>query len=207
MAKNSLDLKSFGGFEIKDADKGEVTAIVATLGVVDRDGDVFLPGSIPDGVTVKLSAYGHDIIEMDEPPVGIGKLVVKGDKALFDGRFFMTTTRGRDAFFTTKELGSDSEWSFGFVRSLTKTAPMTDEWNAQGARRLITSVVPMEASPVFIGAGIGTETLITKAKEDEDAPPDPAIEAARLENERKARELANANACSDRRFKRGPALR
>ena len=42
-----IETKAFGALEIKDAEQGEVTAVVATLGVVDRDGDVLLPGAFP----------------------------------------------------------------------------------------------------------------------------------------------------------------
>lgn len=180
-----IERKSFGTFEIKDETTGEVCAIVATLGVVDKDGDVLLPGCFPPSTTVKMSGYGHDSLIEGKPPAGKGTITVQGDKAIFTGKFFMSTARGADAFHTVKELGSDGEWSFGFPRNA-KTAPMTKDWQALGARRLITGLSPVEASPVFVGAGWGTGTLWTKAADD----PDPAIEAARLETERKEKEQA-----------------
>lgn len=195
-----LELKSFGTLEIKNVDQGEVCAVIATLGVVDKDGDVLLPGSFPESATVKMSGYGHDVILDGAAPVGKGTISVDGDKAVFTGRFFMSTARGAESFRTVKELGSDGEWSFGFPRSV-ETTKMTDEWKSKGARRLISKLMPIEASPVFIGAGHGTGTLYTKAKEEEVIIPDPAIEAARLETERKAKESAETNAHLDRRFK------
>lgn len=187
---DNLEIKSFGAFEIKDESKGEVCAIVATLNCVDKDGDVMLPGSIPDGVKVKLSAYNHDIITDSAPPVGIGELSIKGDKAMFNGRFFLSTERGREAFATVKEMGIDGEWSFGFVRNQTKTAPMTSEWKAKGARRLVAGVTAVEASPVFIGAGMGTATVYTKSATE--VLEDPAIEAARIKAEEDAEALRAA---------------
>ncbi len=157
-----LETKAFGALEIKDAEQGEVTAVVATLGVVDKDGDVLLPGSFPPSASVKMSAYGHDVVMDGAAPVGKGTITVQGDKAVFQGRFFMTTERGREAFRTVKELGADGEWSFGFPRHV-KTEELTTEWRGKGARRIIAGLEPMEASPVFRGAGIGTGTLVAKA--------------------------------------------
>jgi hypothetical protein len=62
---------------------------------------------------------------------------------------------------------------------------MTDEWRQKGARRLIAGLYPIEASPVFVGAGQGTMTLFTKC-EKEPVP------------------VEDLNAAADRMFKRGP---
>jgi hypothetical protein len=192
---SEIELKSFGALEIKDVDQGEVAAIVATLGVVDKDGDVILDGAFPPSASVKMSGYGHSAI-FGDPPAGKGTISVDGDKAIFTGKFFMSTTKGREAFNVVKELGTEGEWSFGFPRAC-ETAKMTDDWKAKGARRLISKLLPIEASPVFQGAGQGTMTLYTKAKDPDPAVPDPAIEAARLEAERKAK----INSDADRVFK------
>ena len=164
-----LSTKSFGSFEIKDEERGEVVAIVATLEVVDRDGDVILPGAFPmGGAKVKLSGYGHDVVLQDAPPVGIGTISEEGGKAVFEGRFFMSTERGREAFATVKELGTDGEWSFGFPNATVKTAKMTEAWRERGAKRLLAGLEPVEASPVFRGAGLGTMTMHVKGMKAED---------------------------------------
>jgi hypothetical protein len=199
-----IDYKSFT-IEVKDESRGEVVAVVATLNAVDRDGDVFLPGSIPTS-KVKLSGYGHDIIFDGAPPAGTGTISEEGDKAILRGRFFLTTTRGSDAFHTVKEMGADGEWSVGFPRMSVKTAPMTDEWRARGAKRLIASAPMIECSPVFQGAQFGTGTLLAKEASAEDPPPpDPAIEAARIEAERVAQALEQINKASALRFSAPPA--
>lgn len=162
---DELEIKAFGPLELKDAEQGEVTAVVATLGVVDKDGDVILPGAVPaGGAKVKVSGYNHDIVTEGAAPVGKGTITEVGDKLIFQGKFFLSTTRGRDAFHTVKEMGVDGEWSFGFPRQV-KTAELTDEWKIQGARRLIAGLRPIEASPVIVGAGIGTQTVSAKAAE------------------------------------------
>src|SRR6266566_7615132 len=174
-----LETKSFGVLEIKDAEQGEVTAIVATLSVVDKDGDVLLPGSFPPNASVKMSAYGHDVVMDGAAPVGKGTITVQGDKAIFQGRFFMSTDRGREAFHTVKELGPDSEWSFGYPRQV-QTQELSKEWRAKGARRVIAGIQPIEASPVFRGAGIGTGTVAAKTAPDgamtRDLPPELPID-------------------------------
>lgn len=180
----TIELKSFGALEIKNADQGEVAACIATLNCVDKDGDVLLPGSFPKSSSVKMSGYSHDVVMGGAAPVGKGTVTVDGDKAVFQGKFFMSSSRAREAFAIVKELGEDGEWSFGFPRSV-KTEPMTEEWSKKGARRLISGLTPVEASPVFVGAGVGTGTLVTKGRRASDQP------------------IEEINAHVDKRFKRG----
>jgi hypothetical protein len=185
---SDLEMKSFGPFEIKSEDKGEVVAVVATLGVVDKDGDVIMPGAFGAGAKVKLSGYGHDVITEGKAPVGKGVITEEGDRAVFRGQFFMSTSRGREAFHTTKELGAEGEWSFGFPKSV-KTGEMSDEWKAKGAKRIIKGLQAIEASPVFVGAGWGTGTLSAKAAEgiapepQADGDPTPVVEAVAVVEE------------------------
>jgi hypothetical protein len=170
---DELTLKTFGALEVKDAEKGEVTAIVATLNAVDKDGDVILPGALPEGgAKVKMSGYAHDVVLKNAPPVGKGTITEEGDKLVFRGNFYMTTDRGRQAFLQAKEEGPDSEWSFGFPPRTVKSAELTKDWKLKGARRMIAGFLPREASPVFIGAGVDTGTVSVKAASDE-PPSDP----------------------------------
>lgn len=196
---NTLEIKSVGEFEIKDEAKGEVHAIVATLGVVDRDEDVIRKDAIKDGAKVKVSGYGHDAI-FGEAPVGKGALFVTGDQVLFKGTYFMDTQRGREAFALMKAMGADQEWSFGF-RVMGYEVPSEDE-RAKGARRILTKLDPFEVSPVILGAGIGTRTVSAKSADDP-PPPDPAIEAARVAAEAATKALAAANDGAARTFRLG----
>ncbi len=164
-----IERKTIDGFEIKDADRGEVVALISTMNVVDRDRDVVLSGAIQDGATVKMSAYGHDVITEGKPPVGRGVISIEGDRVFLKGRYFMSTERGRDAFNTVREMGSDSEWSIGFAKDVL-TAPLTNDWKAKGARRLIAGLQLFEASPVFMGANAQTGTVSAKALETEPPP-------------------------------------
>jgi len=157
-----MEIKGFGAFEVKDADKGEVEAIVATLNVVDRDKDVFLPGSFPASARVQISDYKHSVVFQGAPPVGKGILTVENETAIFRGGYFMGTERGRESFQMVKEIGPDGDWSFSFPGN-PPLATMTKEWSSKGARRLIAGpVAPREVSPVLMGGGVGTRTLVAK---------------------------------------------
>ena len=153
------ELKSFGALEVKSAERGEVEAIVATLGVVDRDQEVILPGAIADGSKVKLSSYGHDAM-FGGIPVGKGALRIAGNRAIFQGKLFLGTVRGKETFDVLREMGADQSWSFGFV--VQKSEPPSEEWRSRGARRMLTRLDAFEVSPVIVGAGVGTQTLSVK---------------------------------------------
>lgn len=180
--------KSLGPLEIKDEATGEVEAIFATLDVVDRDKEVIRPTAIKNGSKVKMSSYGHDTVGFftaGAMPVGKGAVYVEGDKAVFRGKVFMSTDRGRETLAVLKEMGRDQEWSFGF-HVLGSEAP-DDEWKKKGAELILTKLHVFEVSPVILGAGIGTQTVTAK-EADEEA----AAEAARLAAETEARAAAEA---------------
>lgn len=75
----TLESKTFGRLEIKYAYAGECEAVVSTVGIVDRDFDVVLPGAIKDGSTVKVSAYNHDTVLSGAPPAGLGVVRIRGE--------------------------------------------------------------------------------------------------------------------------------
>lgn len=162
-----MDTKHLTGvLTIKNAERGEVEAEVAAIGVPDLDGDVLLPGSIRPGNRVALSGYGHSVVLEGAAPVGIGSMTERGEMAVFDGRVFLNTAAGREALELIKALGPDARWSFGFPHATVKTAPLTDEWRERGAKRLLAEVEPVEASPVFRPAQPLTRTVSLKAGDD-----------------------------------------
>jgi hypothetical protein len=181
MPTNSLDHKSIT-FEIKDANRGDVEAIIATLGVVDKDEDIIRPDAIKEGAKVAMSSYGHDAV-FGDAPVGKGAIHIEGAKAVFKGRMFLATQRGRDTFEVLKEMGGDQEWSFGF-RVMGSEVPSEAE-RKQGARRVLTKLDCFEVSPVIMGAGVGTRTVGVKGAKTPE-------------------ELDALNASADRMFKRRP---
>lgn len=54
-----MQVKQLGRVEIKNADKGEVSAVFSTFNVLDSDNDVTLPGAFDEGAELPISAYGH----------------------------------------------------------------------------------------------------------------------------------------------------
>lgn len=163
--EKDLQTKTFDAFEIKDAEKGEVEAIVATLDVVDKDQEVIKSGAIASGAKIKLSEWGHNSVGMfgsPRLPVGKGVIQVENGKAFFRGKFFLSTQHGADAFRVVKEMGGDQQWSIGY-RIIGVEMP-DEEWQKKGAQRILTKLEVFEVSPVGIGAAIGTRTVAVKCE-------------------------------------------
>jgi len=142
------------GLELKqEGDQGLVRAVFATLNVIDEDGDVTPPGAFGEQ-NVKLAAWGHDWGHL---PVGRGRIFEEDEKAVFDGRFFLDTMAGQEHFTTVKNLAELQEWSYGF-RILERAE---GEFNGQQVRFLKRMKV-WEVSPVMVGAGVDTMTVVIK---------------------------------------------
>lgn len=151
-----MDKKHFKGLmEVKQdgQEQGLVRAVFATLNVEDSDGDVTLPGAFGQQV-VRLGAWGH---AWQQLPVGKGAISEEGDKAIFDGAFFLDTEAGQQHFLTVKNLAELQEWSYGF-RVLESEA---SEVNGRRVR-LLKKLQVFEVSPVMQGAGVDTMTVDIK---------------------------------------------
>jgi hypothetical protein len=148
--------KSFTPGEFKLSETGEVVVAFAQLNVIDRDGDVTLPGAFP-AKAVPMSAYGHTSWD-GELPVGKGLISEAGDWAIFTGSFFMDTAQGRNAHATVKAMADLQEWSYGYE-------PVVADYGQRDGRsvRLLKSIDVFEVSPVLLGAGVGTHTLAIKS--------------------------------------------
>lgn len=155
-----MAIKGLTDFEIKDAEKGEVTAVFSTFDVIDHDGDVTRSGAFEEAAPVRISAYGHTSWD-GVLPVGKGTIRSTKKEAILDGQFFMNTTGGRDTFTVVKELGSLSEWSYGYD----PVEYSFGEFEGQQVR-FLDKLKVHEVSPVLLGAGIGTRTLVAKARGD-----------------------------------------
>lgn len=163
-----MNTKSFTGFQVKDAAKGEFRAVFSTFNAIDSDGDVTFPDAFEDGTEVRISAYGHASWGGVLP---VGKGVIHSDEkeAWVDGQFFMDTTHGKDTFLTVKAMGTLQEWSY----SVEPTKNSYGEFEGRRVQFLEKLKGPHEVSPVLAGAGVGTRTLMTKA-----APAAPAHKRA-----------------------------
>lgn len=158
--------KALRNVEVKDAAKGQVTAVFATLDVVDKDGDVTVKGAFTEGAKVAISNFGHKIWE-GAPPVGKGVIREVGNEAVFEGQFFMNTTHGRDAFETVKALAEDdgpgTEWSYGFDVEDSEPAQKGSSYGDKH-RRTLKRMKVHEVSPVLIGAGVQTRVTGLKGE-------------------------------------------
>lgn len=160
--KNERELKNLR-FQVKDAEKGLVTAVFATFNVKDHDGDYTLPGAFDDSAEVIISAYGHGSWR-GALPVGKGVIRMEEKRAVLEGQFFLNTMAGKETFETIKEVGGLQEWSYGF--DVIETGDLGPELRAEGVWRVIKKANVYEVSPVIVGAGIDTGTLATKARKE-----------------------------------------
>lgn len=145
------------GFRIKNAERGEFSAVLATLNVIDSDGDVTRPGAFDDA-EFPVSAYGHKSWE-GALPVGVAQVKEVGNQAIIEGRFFMDTTAGRETFTVVKNLGPLGQWSYGYD-------PVQHSFGTHEGKsvRFLEKLKVHEGSPVLVGAGVGTRTLGTKGR-------------------------------------------
>lgn len=95
--------------EIKNEARREISAVIATLRVVDLDGDYTLPGAFAKGGTrdVLISRWGHDVMLQNAAPVGKGRVDERGDEVVFEGAYF-DTAEGHAAFATVKGVGESN---------------------------------------------------------------------------------------------------
>ncbi len=147
------------GAAIKAAgDDGSFEAVIATFGVVDKDGDVVEPGAFGSHPVPVLPAH-------DPQHVPLGKTIIeeRGDLAVAVGQFNLEIEAARDwhssiKFDLANMTPAVQEWSWGF-RPI-KAAP--GQVDGIQVRRLV-EIDQREVSPVLRGASVGTATLSAKA--------------------------------------------
>ncbi len=147
--------KGFVPADFKLNEAGLVTVAFSQLNVVDRDGDVTLPGAFP-AKDVPMSGYGHTSWS-GAMPIGKGSIREDGGWGIFSGQFLMDTDQGRNAYNTVKAMGSLQEWSYGY-----DLVDYTFGDFAGQNVRFLKRVDVFEVSPVLVGAGIGTHTRAIK---------------------------------------------
>jgi hypothetical protein len=152
---------TIGAVQVKDEAQGLVSAIIATLGVVDSDQDITYPGAFKGNDLVDVSSYGHQIWT-GGVPVGEGSIRETRKEAIVEARFYLETDEGRNTFNLIKARGARQEWSYGYD---VLNAPETVTVGGVQARALRKLAVH-EVSPVWRGAGVGTRTLSAKARRE-----------------------------------------
>ena len=144
-----------------DKEEGYVKAVISTFNVKDRDGDVLLPGSIPNNYPVKMASWGH---KWEQLAIGKGVITVNDEEATFEGKFFLDTEAGREAYTTVKNLDDLQEWSWGF--SIPEGGAFTKRSEDGSVTTYITDTEPYEVSPVLVGANPKTGTVSIKGLEE-----------------------------------------
>lgn len=157
-----MNTKALSEVKIVDEAEGKVTAVFATLNVIDNDGDVTRTGAFENGAKVRISAYNHASWGPGTLPVGKGVIYEKGDEAFLDGQFFMDTQSGRDTFHVVKEMDDLGEWSYGYD-VLESSQGKFEQGGMEHDVQFLDRLKVHEVSPVILGAGIDTRTLAAKA--------------------------------------------
>ena len=149
MERKTTCIKSLG-------DAGSGVAVFATLGALDRDGDVTLPGAFGEQVVKVLPAHdwGH-------VPLGKARIYERGSEAVAEFSLNLDIEAARDWYAALKfDLAGGTpvqEWSYGF--EIRKSSLGQHEGKAA---RFLEQLKVFEVSPVVLGAGVGTRTLAVK---------------------------------------------
>lgn len=152
--------------EIKEVSpEGVVKAVIATLNVVDKDGDVTLPGAFGEQEVVMLPSHDWRHI-----PLGKGVLREEGDQAVAHIQMNLAVQAAKEWHSALKfdlEKGRPlQQWSYGF-----NILPGGQEEGEMGGRRVrylrprpdkSPGLLVHEVSPVLVGAGEGTGTVDVK---------------------------------------------
>lgn len=153
-----IERKTFRG-EIKQLDgEGAFEAVIATLNVVDSDGDIIVPGAFQNATVSVLPAHDSRSV-----PLGKAKMEDRDDKAIAVGQYNLDIPAAKDWHnalkFDLTNGKSIQEWSFAFriVESSMETREGEDI-------RILEKLDVMEVSPVLRGAGVDTGTLSAKQK-------------------------------------------
>jgi hypothetical protein len=157
-----LAIKGFVPTEFKfDDAEGTVTAVFARFNVKDADGDVTLAGYF--GKQHVAIADSHDRSKI----VGRGTITEQLDVAVLTGRYFLETSKGKEAYLTTKAMGDLQEWSYGY--RILEGGVRLGQDNGEDVRFLqpkadgTAGVDVHEVSTVLRGSGVGTGTTSIKS--------------------------------------------
>lgn len=165
MTPQLLERKRFSP-DIKLGESGAFRAVIATLGVIDKDGDVTLKGFFGEQKNIPV-LVGHD---WGMIPVGKGRIFEDGDKAIIEAQLNLKDDKARDVYewlkFDIANGEPAQEFSYGF--SLKDDGWKPGDFEGQRVRFLQPTkdgepgAKIHEASLVLVGAGEGTGTQNVK---------------------------------------------
>jgi len=150
--------------EFKQEAEGKVSAVFSVFNNLDSDGDVVLPGAIKSGF--KSGSVPMVWAHKWDMPIGKGSITEDGDKATFEGNFFMDTESGKEAYNIVKNMGDLQQWSFGYRVNDSERGSYKDANDNEVDARYLKELTVFEVSPVLVGANQETYTMAIKANEE-----------------------------------------
>ena len=138
--------------------EGALSMVVATIGAVDKHGDVFVEGSV-GRQDVLISQFQHSIWS-GGLPIGKGVMYESGNQILCEAQLNMELEIARNTYSAIKFAQELIEVSTGF--KLLKYS-----FGQQDGQTVcyLEQVKAHEASPVIVGAGVGTGVVAMKSAE------------------------------------------
>lgn len=137
-------------------EKGEGAAVIATLGVIDLDGDITMPGAFGEQVVPMVPAH-----DWREAPIGKALVHEVGNEARGEFQLNLKTSLGADWYealkFDLEHPPAKQQYSYGF-----SIVEAEDGMQENQRVRFLKKLTVHEISPVLLGAGIGTRTLALK---------------------------------------------
>ena len=149
--------------EFKGDSEGKVSAVFSVFNTLDSDGDVVVPKAIKSGF--KSGSVPMVWAHKWDMPIGKGEIKQDGDKATFEGEFFMDTESGKEAYNLVKAMGDLQQWSFGYRVNDSERGKFKSGDKDVDARYLKDLSV-YEVSPVLVGANQDTYTMAIKSNKE-----------------------------------------
>ena len=149
--------------ELKQETEGKVSAVFSVFNSLDSDGDIVLPGSIKSGF--KSGSVPMVWAHKWDMPIGKGSIDSDGDKATFNGEFFMDTESGKEAYKIVKNMADMQQWSFGYRVNDAERGKIGEGEEEKDAR-FLKDLTVFEVSPVLVGANQDTYTMAIKSNEE-----------------------------------------
>ena len=149
--------------EFKADGEGKVSAVFSVFNTLDSDGDVVVPEAIKSGF--KSGSVPMVWAHKWDMPIGKGEIKSDGDKATFEGSFFMDTESGKEAYNLVKAMGDLQQWSFGYRVNDSERGKFKSGDKDVDARYLKDLSV-YEVSPVLVGANQDTYTMTIKSNKE-----------------------------------------
>ena len=143
---------------IKADEAGKGRAVFATLDVIDKDGDVTIPGAFGKQTAKMVGAH-----DWSAPSIGLAEVSETGGSAVADFQLNLEMASGKEWYESLRfnaDHGLTQEFSYGF--NILKESFQEREGRKV---RILEKLEVFEVSPVMMGAGTNTRLLSMKADE------------------------------------------